>query len=52
MKKNMIVAFVCFLPFQLFAQQQWDLKECIDYGLKNNRNNTVYENEKKAADAA
>jgi len=51
MKKNMIVAFVCFLPFQLFAQQQWDLKECIDYGLKNNRNNTVYENEKKAADA-
>jgi len=42
---------MCCLPIQLLAQQHWDLKECIDYGLKNNRNNAVYENEKKAADA-
>ncbi|GAA4322949.1 TolC family protein [Mucilaginibacter gynuensis] len=51
MKKNIALAIICFLPFHLFAQQQWNLKECIDYGLKNNRSNTVYENEKKAADA-
>ncbi|WP_158799954.1 TolC family protein [Pedobacter sp. L105] len=51
MKKNMLFALIYFLPFQLFAQQHWDLKECIDYGLKNNRSNVVYENEKKAADA-
>ncbi|RYE24797.1 MAG: TolC family protein, partial [Sphingobacteriaceae bacterium] len=51
MKKNSIWIIICFLPFHLFAQQKWNLKDCIDYGLKNNRNNTVYENEKKAADA-
>ncbi|TDO24258.1 outer membrane protein TolC [Pedobacter duraquae] len=38
------------LPFPLFAQT-WGLKDCIEYGLKNNRNTIVYENEKKAADA-
>lgn len=53
------MAFICFLPFHLFAQQEqqqqvqqkWSLRECIEYGLKNNRNTKVYENEKKAADA-
>lgn len=40
------------IPFQLFAQKKWDLKECIEFGLKNNRNGVVYENEKRAADAA
>ena len=48
------MAFTCFLPFCSFAQQtqqRWRLIECIDYGLKNNRNSKIYENEKKAADA-
>ncbi|WP_183561536.1 TolC family protein [Mucilaginibacter sp. SP1R1] len=51
MKKNTLLALICLLPFQLLAQQQWNLKECIDYGLKNNRSGVVYENEKLAADA-
>lgn len=51
MKIKIVLALTFFLPIQLFAQQQWNLKECIDYGLKNNRSNAVYENEKKAADA-
>jgi outer membrane protein len=51
MKTKIILALICFLPIHLFAQQQWNLRECIDYGLKNNRSSTVYENEKKAADA-
>ncbi len=51
MKKNRILVFICFLPFQLFAQQKWNLKECIDYGLKNNRNTVIYANEKEEADA-
>lgn len=50
-KKNILLALICFLPLQLLAQQLWSLKECLDYGLKNNRSNTVYENEKRAADA-
>lgn len=40
-----------FLPFSLQAQEIWNLKNCIGYGLKNNRNTVVYANEKKAADA-
>jgi len=51
MNKNIVLAFICFLPFHLFAQERWNLKDCITYGLKNNRNSTVYENEKRAADA-
>lgn len=51
MKKKILLAFICVLPFQLFAQQQWNLRNCIEYGLKNNRSGVVYENEKKAADA-
>jgi outer membrane protein TolC len=51
MKKNTLLALICLLPLQLLAQQQWSLKDCIDYGLKNNRSNAVYENEKRAADA-
>ena len=38
-------------PTTIYAQQNYSLKDCIDYGLKNNRNNVVYENEKRAADA-
>jgi outer membrane protein len=33
------------------AQEAWTLKQCIDYGLKNNRKNIIYANEKLAADA-
>lgn len=51
MNKKIVLAFICFLPFQLFAQESWNLKACIAYGLKNNRNSIVYENEKRAADA-
>lgn len=51
MKKNTLLILICLLPFRLLAQQQWTLKECIDYGLKNNRSGVVYENEKLAADA-
>lgn len=51
MEKKYLMCLLCFLPFPLFAQQQWSLKDCIDFGLKNNRSTVVYENEKKAADA-
>ncbi|WP_133552094.1 TolC family protein [Pedobacter duraquae] len=50
MKKKVIFGLMYLLPFPLFAQT-WGLKDCIEYGLKNNRNTIVYENEKKAADA-
>ncbi|RZJ89857.1 MAG: TolC family protein [Chryseobacterium sp.] len=51
MKKKIVVVMLLFMPFQMFAQQMWNLKGCIDYGLKNNRNSVIYENEKLAADA-
>jgi len=40
-----------FVPLTIYAQEQWTLKKCIEYGLKNNRNTAIYENEKRAADA-
>lgn len=49
-KRLYVVLFVLF-PIGAFAQSAWTLKTCIEYGLKNNRSNAVYENEKKAADA-
>lgn len=51
MKRNILFALICFIPFPLLAQQTWNLKSCIEYGLKNNRNGIVYENQKKQADA-
>ncbi|SEO78174.1 TolC family protein [Mucilaginibacter sp. OK283] len=51
MSKNIIFLLLALLPFRLAAQSSWSLKTCIDYGLKNNRSNTVYANEKKIADA-
>jgi outer membrane protein len=51
MKKNTLLILIVFLPFRLLAQQQWNLKECIEYGLKNNRTGVIYANEKLAADA-
>ncbi|MCR8558857.1 TolC family protein [Mucilaginibacter sp. BJC16-A38] len=51
MSKNIVFLLLAFLPFGLTAQSSWSLKTCIDYGLKNNRSNAVYANEKKIADA-
>jgi outer membrane protein TolC len=51
MNKNILFLLLAFLPFRSSAQSAWSLKTCIDYGLKNNRSNAVYANEKKIADA-
>lgn len=52
MKKINILLLLCFmLPVSTYAQEKWNLKTCIEYGLKNNRNTAVYANEKLAADA-
>jgi outer membrane protein len=51
MKKKNILFWLCMLPLSLVAQQRWTLKECIEYGLRNNRSTQVYLNEKKIADA-
>lgn len=51
MNRRILTVILYFLPLSLCAQQKWDLRACIEYGLKNNRSNAVYENEKKAADA-
>lgn len=51
MSKRLYFVVFALLPTGVFAQSAWTLKNCIEYGLKNNRTNTVYENEKKAADA-
>jgi len=46
------MALMLLFPVCLFAQESWNLKACIEFGLKNNRNSVIYENEKLAADAA
>jgi outer membrane protein TolC len=51
MNKKVLVVLLAFLPFRLIAQSSWSLRSCIEYGLKNNRSNTVYANEKRVADA-
>lgn len=51
MNIKILLLILLFMPFSLYAQQNWDLKSCIAYGLKNNRNTVVYANEKMAADA-
>lgn len=51
MKKYTLLVLIGMLPISLLAQQQWNLKDCIEYGLKNNRSSVVYANEKLAADA-
>ncbi|HWV73980.1 MAG TPA: TolC family protein [Pseudosphingobacterium sp.] len=49
-KKNIVLLlFSCWL--NTHAQENWTLKQCIEYGLKNNRNNAIYTNQKLAADA-
>jgi len=51
MCKKIIVLFIFSFWLKANAQENWTLKQCMDYGLKNNRNNTIYANEKLAADA-
>jgi outer membrane protein len=51
MKKINILLLCFMLPVSIYAQESWNLKACIAYGLKNNRNTAVYANEKLAADA-
>ena len=51
MCKKIIVLFIFSFWLSANAQENWTLKQCMDYGLKNNRNNTIYANEKLAADA-
>ena len=41
----------CLAAATASAQQKWSLKDCIAYGLKNNRSNNIYANDRKAADA-
>ena len=51
MSKKIIILFLFISWLNTYAQKNWTLKQCIEYGLKNNRNNTIYANEKLAADA-
>ncbi|HEY8919552.1 MAG TPA: TolC family protein, partial [Chitinophaga sp.] len=51
MNRKIFVLFLFSFALKVHAQENWTLKQCIDYGLKNNRNNTIYANEKRAADA-
>lgn len=51
MYKGIITLLLLSLWLNANAQESWALKQCIDYGLKNNRNNVIYSNEKLLADA-
>ena len=51
MNKKIVVFLMLSFWFNANAQENWTLKQCIDYGLKNNRNNNIYLNQKRAADA-
>ncbi|MFL9845596.1 TolC family protein [Flavobacterium rhizosphaerae] len=49
--RNVFAALIAFFAVHASAQDKWTLKTCIEYGLKYNRNNTIYANHKRAADA-
>lgn len=51
MGKKIFILFLFCSWLNTYAQENWTLKQCIKYGLTNNRNNTIYANEKLAADA-
>lgn len=51
MGKQTVLLLLLGLSFKAPAQEIYTLKRCIDYGLKNNRNNAIYANEKRIADA-
>nr|WP_322626177.1 TolC family protein [uncultured Flavobacterium sp.] len=51
MGKRTVLLLLLGFSFKAPAQEIYTLKKCIDYGLKNNRNNAIYVNEKHIADA-
>jgi len=52
MKTKYYLFFIfCLAAAAASGQQKWSLKDCIAYGLKNNRSNNIYANDRKAADA-
>lgn len=51
MNKRYLLLLLALVPMMLAAQSKWTLKACIEYGLKSNRSNVVYANEKRMADA-
>jgi len=52
MKTKYYLFFIfCLAAAAANGQQKWSLKDCIAYGLKNNRSNNIYANDRKAADA-
>jgi len=52
MKKNRIIAILSLIAFSntLFAQTKMSLKECIDYGMKNNGNVRIGKIQESVAD--
>jgi outer membrane protein TolC len=50
-KAYYFITSLVLASFHPLAQTQWSLKDCIDYGLKYNRNHTINLNEKKEAAA-
>lgn len=51
MSKKIITLLLIAVCCQLYAQETWQLRQCIEYGLEHNRNNAIYANQKRAADA-
>lgn len=51
MSKTLIFLIFLSLCLNADAQEQWTLKRCVEFGLANNRNNTIYANEKLVAEA-
>jgi len=51
MNKYYFFLILYFSTAAVSGQQKWSLKDCIAYGLKNNRSNNIYANDRKAADA-
>ncbi|MBO9728500.1 MAG: TolC family protein [Chitinophaga sp.] len=51
MYKKILTWLLFSIALDAAAQERWTLKQCIDYGLKNNRNNVIYANQKRIADA-
>ncbi|MFD2939144.1 TolC family protein [Flavobacterium notoginsengisoli] len=51
MNKTTIVLLAVLISAHMTAQESWLLKQCIEYGLKNNRSNSIYDNDRLAADA-
>lgn len=51
MSKKLIILLILSFGLKTNAQENRTLKQCIEYGLKNNRNNTIYANQKLIADA-